>query len=216
MTESRSSLPAFCAEQSSTQIVGVTPERTKQEMPWHVLLVRSNFERRVAQHLTVRAVEHYLPFYQERVKWSDRIVVTERPLFSGYVFVRFLPESRIKVISTPGVARLLGDEGGNLVSSADLDKIREGLASGLLLRPHPNVSVGARVRIRAGIFEGVEGVVMEFRQQCKVIIALAAVQQCFSLEVGHGDIEVLKKPPARSDLSSSDAYRYWNLQTAKP
>jgi transcription antitermination factor NusG len=206
----------LCEEKGCAQIADIPLEQRMQETPWHVLLVRSNFERRVAQHLTVRAVEHYLPFYQERVKWTDRIVVTERPLFSGYVFARFLPESRIKVISTPGVARLLGDEGGNLVSSADLDKIRQGLASGLLLRPHPNVSVGARVRIRAGIFEGVEGVVMEFRQQCKVIIALAAVQQCFSLEVELGDIEVLKKPPARFNLSSSDAYRHWNLQTAKP
>jgi transcription antitermination factor NusG len=206
----------FCEDQSGVQIAGISLERRMDEMPWHVLLVRSNFEKRVARHLAVRAVEHYLPFYQERVKWTDRIVVTERPLFSGYVFARFLPESRIKVISTPGVARLLGNEGGNLVSSADLDKIREGLASGLLLRPHPNASVGARVRINAGIFEGVEGEVTEFRQQCKVVIALAAVQQCFSLEVGLGDIEVLAKPPARFTLSSSDAYRYWNLQTAKP
>ena len=142
----------------------------------------------------VRAVEHYLPLYRERVRWTDRTVVTERPLFSGYVFARFSPESRITVISTPGVVRSLGDEEGNLVSCRDLDKIREGLGSGLLLRPHPNVSIGARVRIRAGIFEGVEGVVAEFRQQCKVIIALAAVRQCFSLEVELADLEVLKKP----------------------
>jgi len=191
-------------------------ERPMQETPWHVLHVHSNFERRVAQHLTVRAVEHYVPFYRERVKWTDRTVVTERPLFSGYVFARFSPESRIVVISAPGVVRSLGDEDGNLVSSADLDKIREGLASGLLLRPHPSVSIGARVRIRSGIFEGVEGVVTDFRQQCKVVIALAAVRQCFSLEMELGDVEVLKKPPARQGLSSSDAYGYWSLQTAKP
>ena len=206
----------FCEEQSSAQTVGVPQERPMLETPWHVLHVHSNFERRVAQHLTVRAVEHYLPLYRERVKWTDRTVVTERPLFSGYVFARFLPESRITVISTPGVVRSLGDEGGNLVSCVELDKIREGLASGLLLRPHPNVSVGARVRIRAGIFEGVEGVVTEFRQQCKVIIALTAVQQCFSLEVELGDIEVLKKPPVRLNLSPCDAYGFWNLQAAKP
>jgi len=206
----------FCEEQSSAQTVGVPLERPMQETPWHVLHVHSNFERRVAQHLTVRAVEHYLPLYRERVKWTDRTVVTERPLFSGYVFARFLPESRITVISTPGVVRSLGDEGGNLVSCVELDKIREGLASGLLLRPHPNVSVGARVRIRAGIFEGVEGVVTEFRQQCKVVIALAAVQQCFSLEVELGDIEVLKKPVVSQKPSPCGAYGYWNLQTAKP
>ncbi len=203
-------------EQSNAQAIGGCPELPAQETPWHVLHVRSNFERRVAQHLTVRAVEHYVPFYRQRVKWTDRTVITERPLFSGYVFARFLPETRITVISIPGVVRSLGDDEGNLVSCADLDKIREGLATGLLLRPHPHVSVGARVRIRAGIFEGVEGVVTELRQQCKVIIALAAVQQCFSLQVELSDIEVMKKPPARLNLSACDDYGYWKLQTAKP
>ncbi len=203
-------------EQCCVQIPGNPWERQDPGMPWHVLQVRSNFEKRVAQHLTVRAVEHYLPLYRERVKWSDRTVITERPLFSGYVFARFTHESRITVISIPGVARSLGDENGNLVSNAELDKIREGLASGLLLRPHPSVAVGARVRIRNGIFEGVEGVVTEFRQQCKVILALAAVQQGFSLEVELGDIEVLRKPVAKAGPSVESAHGFWNLQTARP
>jgi transcription antitermination factor NusG len=184
--------------------------------PWHVLHVRSNYEKRVAQHLTVRAVEHYLPLYSERVKWTDRTVVTERPLFSGYVFARFSPGARITVISTPGVVRSLGDNEGHLVSCAELDRIREGLSSGLLLRPHSYVSVGQRVRVRNGIFGGVEGVVTEFRQQCKVIIALAAVRQCFSLELEFGDIEVLKKPTAELNLAPRGAYGSWSLQLAEP
>jgi transcription antitermination factor NusG len=161
---------------------------------WHVLHVRSNFEKRVADHLAVRAVEHYLPLYRERKRWSDRTVIAERPLFSGYVFARFLPDARIKVSSIPGVVRLLGDDEGSLVTCAELDKIRTGLASGLLLRPHPDVAVGTKVRILRGIFEGVEGVVSQFRQQCKVVITLAALQSCFSLEVEIGNIVVLKQP----------------------
>ena len=166
------------------------------EKPWHVLHVHSNCEKRVAQHLTVRAVENYVPLYRERMRWSDRTVLTERPLFCGYVFARFLSESRITVIGTPGVVRSLGDEERDLVSCAELDKIREGLAGGLLLRPHPHVSVGARVRVRSGVFEGVEGVVTDFRQQCRVILSLAAVKQCFSLEAELANLEVLKKQTA--------------------
>jgi transcription antitermination factor NusG len=201
-------------EQSIIETLHLPLERS--EMPWQVLHVRSNFEKRVAQHLTARSVEHYLPLYQERVKWTDRTVVTERPLFSGYVFARFRPEARIAAISSPGVVRSLGDDEGNLVSCGELDKIRQGLAGGLLLRPHSNVSVGARARIRAGIFEGVEGVVTELRQQCKVIIALSAVRQCFSLEVELADIEILKKSAINVELSPRTTYAYWNLQTAKP
>ncbi|MGA2877290.1 MAG: transcription termination/antitermination NusG family protein [Nitrososphaerales archaeon] len=155
--------------------------------------VISNHEKRVAQHLVVRSVEHYLPLYAERVKWIDRTVVTERPLFSGYVFARFLPESRISVISTPGVLRLLGEDNWGMISDEELARIRDGLASGLLLRPHPSVSVGTWVRVRGGVFAGAEGVVTELRHQCKVVIALAAVRQYFSLEVGLDALEVLNK-----------------------
>jgi transcription antitermination factor NusG len=186
------------------------------ERPWQVLHVRSNFEKRVAKHLAARSVEHYLPLYQERVKWTDRTVLTERPLFSGYIFARFRHGARIAALSSPGVVRSLGDEAGDLVSCSELDKIRQGLASGLLLRPHANMSVGAKVRIRVGIFEGVEGVVTEFRQQCKVVLALAAVRQCFSLEVDLADVEVLKEPVVSVDFSPRASCGYWNLQTVRP
>ena len=176
-----------------------------EQTPWQVLHVRSNYEKRVAQHLNVRSVEHYLPLYSARVKWTDRIALTERPLFTGYVFARFSPESRIKVISISGVVRSLGDDQRSLVSCGEMERIRQGLASGLLLRPHPYVTVGQKVRVRNGIFEGVEGVVAELRQQCKVIIALAAARQCFSLELTLGDIEVLRKQPVVASTPAAQA-----------
>lgn len=176
--------------------------------PWNVLHVISNHEKRVAQHLVVRSIEHYLPLYTERAKWTDRTVVTERPLFSGYVFARFLPESRISVISTPGVLRLLGEEIGDMVSGEELDRIREGLAGGLHLRPHPTVSVGTRVRVRDGVFAGAEGLVTELRHQCKVVIALAAVRQCFSLEVELEALDVLNKSLPKAELKPIPSYSY--------
>ena len=176
--------------------------------PWQVLHVLSNQEKRVTQHLVVRSVEHYLPLYTERVKWTDRTVIAERPLFSGYVFVRFTPKDRIPVISTPGVLRLLGDEEQHMISGAELARIRDGLASGLLLRPHPCVIMGTRVRLRDGLFAGVEGTVTELRKDCKVILSLAAVNQCFSLEVELRDLEVLKKPVVAAKLQQVPAYGY--------
>jgi transcription antitermination factor NusG len=176
--------------------------------PWHVLHVLSNREKKVAQHLEVRTIEYYLPLYKEKVKWTDRTVTAERPLFSGYVFARFDPQYRIPVISTPGVLRLLGDQMWDLVEDEELEKIRAGLAKGLSLRPHPTINVGTRVRIRNGVFEGVEGVVSELRQQCKVIITLAAVRQCFALEAEIDDLQVLSKPEAQPRTHTIPAYGY--------
>jgi hypothetical protein len=104
------------------------------------------------------------------------------------------------------VLRLLGDQEADMVSSAELDKIRDGLASGLLLRPHSSVAVGTRVRVRGGVFAGVEGVVTEFRHQCGVIITLSAVRQYFSLQVELGDLEVQNKPVLKAGLRPMFAY----------
>ena len=176
--------------------------------PWSDLHVLSNHEKKVIQHLHVRSVEYYLPLYKEKVRWTDRTVVTERPLFSGYVFTRFEPQYRIPVLSTPGVLRLLGDQQWNLVEDEELAKIRIGLEKGLSIRPHPTVSVGTKVRIREGVFVGVEGVVTELRRQCRVIITLAAVRQCFSLEAGIDEIEVLKQNEIKPRLHPIPAWGY--------
>lgn len=158
---------------------------------WNVLHVSVNQEKKAAQHLAMRSVEHYLPLYTERSRWSDRTVVLERPLFSGYVFIRYQAALRLGIISTPGVIRILGNGPADTVSAEELDKIRISLASGCLLRPHPNLAIGTRVRVRSGVFEGVLGVVTELRQRCRVVIELPAVRQSFSLEVAQEEIEVL-------------------------
>jgi len=170
---------------------------------WYVLHVIANHEKTVAQHLAIRDCEHYLPLYSQRSRWTDRYVTLQRPLFTGYIFVRFAPEARTSVIATPGVLRLLGDEERDRVGAAEIDRIRSGLASNCRLLPHAYVTVGTPVRVRGGVFEGVEGIVAELRRQCRVIIALAAVRQCFSLEMDLADIEVLPKPFARKVSNGS-------------
>jgi len=170
-----------------------------ESRPWQVLHVLCNHEKRVSQHLSVRSIQHYLPLYTERVNWTDRTVIAERPLFAGYVFVRFSNPDRLSVISVPGVLHVLGNEERDMVSCAEIEKIREGLASRLLLRPHPCVTVGRRVRVLNGVFAGAEGIVTDFRQRCKVVIALEAVRKSFSLELEIGEIELLKAPIAHDE-----------------
>lgn len=184
-----------------------------QSSAWQVLHVFSNQEKKVTQHLSIRSVENYLPLYTERKKWTDRTVVLQRPLFSGYVFVRFSAKSRLHVISIPGVLRILGDEEKDAVSCEELDRIRHGLATGLPIRPHPHTSIGTRVRVRDGVFAGVEGVVTEFRQQCKVIVTLTGAKQCFSLELGLCDLDVLTQPLSTSVLRPTRTAGY-NVQQA--
>jgi transcription antitermination factor NusG len=176
------------------------------ESPWHVLHVVSNHEKRVTQHLMARSVEYYLPLYRERVKWSDRTVINERPLFASYVFAHILPQNRIHVLSVPGVLRILGSGKEDMVSAEEVDKIRAGLQRGLQLRPHDQFAIGTRVRVRSGVFAGTEGIVTNLQQQCRVVISVAAIRQYFSLQVDSSDLEILEKPVSRAGVRPRFAY----------
>ena len=164
-----------------------------QEQPWSVLHVVANHEKRVAEHLAVHSLEHYLPLYTEQSRWSDRIVQLERPLFIGYVFVRFAPQARTVLRKIPSVLHVLD---GGTVSAEEIDRIREGLAGGCVIRPHPDVAVGTRVRISQGFFAGAEGIVTKFCQSCKVVMELTSTQQRFSVETNLENIEI----PRETDL----------------
>jgi transcription antitermination factor NusG len=166
------------------------------EGPWHVLHVIANHEKTVAARLAARSLEHYLPLYREQSRRADRRVTLDRPLFTGYVFVRFAPQNRSLVIATRSVLRILGDTDKDTVSAREIGRIRDSLTNGYHLLPHPPVSVGMRVRVHGGFFDHAVGVIRELRQQCKVVLGLSAVQQSFSLEVGCDDLEVLSETEA--------------------
>ena len=149
------------------------------EHPWRVLHVIANHEKRVVQHLASRSLEHYLPLYSLKSQWSDRTVALERPLFPCYVFTRFKATDRIAVLGTPGVLSLLGDDDLGTVSAEEIS------------------------RVRNGVFEGSEGLVTELRGQCKVILTVKAIHQCFSLCVESSDLEVLNESAAERDRLSA-------------
>ncbi len=173
--------------------------RVEQAAPhWHVLHVAPNQEKKVAIHLVHCSVEHFLPLYPERSRWSDRSVTLERPLFPGYIFVRFARASRRTVISLPGALRVLGKAGNDVVEAEEIERIRAALASGYILRPHLAVTVGTRVRVRSGIFAGAEGMVVELRSSCKVVISMSAVKQCYSLETEMRNVDILDKKAIRT------------------
>jgi transcription antitermination factor NusG len=115
-------------------------------------------------------------------------------LFAGYVFIRYSPRERLPIVSIPGVLHLLGGNGLDTVSADEINRIRDGIKDGYSLQPHPWVDVGTNVRVRGGVFDGAQGIVTELRGQCKVVIALAAVRQCFSLEVPVGQLEKIEIP----------------------
>src|ERR1700704_3174515 len=78
-----------------------------REARWYAAYTSANHEKRVAEQLGVREVEHFLPLYASVRRWKNGRVTLQRPLFPGYVFVRMALREKLRVQQIPGLARLV-------------------------------------------------------------------------------------------------------------
>jgi transcription antitermination factor NusG len=156
---------------------------------WYVAHTRSNHEKRVAEQLDRRAVEHFLPLYQSVRKWADRRKRLEIPLFPGYIFVRLPLQERLRVLEIPSVARLVGfDNLPTTLPDNEVEMLRNGLTGQLRAVPHPYLKVGRRVRIIRGPLENREGILLRNKGDFRVVLSVDLIMRSVAVEVGAEDI----------------------------
>lgn len=154
------------------------------EPHWYAAHTSANHEKRVAEQLGARDVEHFLPLYASVRRWKDRRVTLQLPLFPGYVFVRMLLRNRLQVLQLPGVARLVGFGGiPAALPESEVDALRAGLASGVHAEPHPFLTVGRRARITQGPLAGLEGILLRWKGNLRVVLSLDLIQRSVAVDV---------------------------------
>lgn len=175
---------------------------------WYALHTASRHEKRVAQHLVQRQIDCYLPLYSSERKWSDGSRVTlNLPLFPGYLFIRALRCERSCALAVPGALALVGGAGGQPAPLPDstINALRTGLQL-LDAQPHPLLTVGQRVRIRAGALAGLEGIVVRSKSSCRIVLTLEHIMRSYAVEVGVDDLEPLAPMNMRRAVISQMAF----------
>lgn len=134
--------------------------------------------------LQAGGVEAFAPMYRTRRRWSDRTKEIEAPLFPGYLFGRFAPAERARVLRTPGVLQIVGFGGvATPVPEQEIGALRAALGSQLSLRPWPHLRAGDRVRIEAGPMRGVEGLLVREAAGLRLILGVELLQRSVAVEV---------------------------------
>src|SRR5579863_1641623 len=106
---------------------------------WYAAYTNANCEKRVAEQLEKRSVEHFLPCYKSVRQWKDRKVALQLPLFPGYVFVRFALPDRLQVLEVPRVVRLVGFNGTPAaLDEGEIESLRRALIEGVRAEPYPH------------------------------------------------------------------------------
>ncbi len=160
---------------------------------WFALQVKPRHEKSSAAGLLYKGYESLLPLHRSRRRWSDRVKAVDVPLFPGYVFCRFDPAHRVPILTTPGVASIVGN-GKAPVAVADAEVAAlKGLArSGLDAEPWPYLEIGSRVRIGEGPLYGVEGVLLRFKQQYRLVLSVTLLRRSVAVEVDARWVEPAK------------------------
>lgn len=172
------------------------------EPAWYAAYTHSNHEKRVANQLSERNVEHFVPLYETARRWRDRRVRLQLPLFPGYLFVRLALRDRLRVLQVPGVVRLVGfGEHPVALPENEIQTLRGSLDSGLCVQPHPYLTVGRRVRIKGGPLAGMEGILLRRKSSFRVVLSIDLIMRSVAVEVDVADL--LPQPtvtgPARNE-----------------
>jgi transcription antitermination factor NusG len=161
---------------------------------WYALHTRPRHEKLVTQRLAERGVETFLPLVNEVHRWSDRQKAVQLPLFSCYVFARFLPNrsDRLRVLRVGGVIGLIGSRGeGSPIPDEQVDAVRTLVDGGLPWSAYPFLKIGQRVRIRGGALEGVEGILVSRNGNHTLVISVDAIQRSLAVKVEGYQVEAI-------------------------
>lgn len=130
---------------------------------WYVLYTAPRAEKKVAKRLSGEGIEVFLPLYQSKRKWSDRIKMVELPLFASYIFVH-CNDIRLRTLTAfHGVVRVLYYNGRPaVVKDEEIAAINEfiPLANGNRL-----ISKGDMMKILAGPYVEKTGKVVKYSKK---------------------------------------------------
>lgn len=158
---------------------------------WFAAYTTPRHEKHVSELLSEYHIENFLPLYRTAREWKKRLpVVLELPLFPTYIFVRIPRHARGAVLAIPGVLSIVGSAREPWpLADLEIEALRSATRMGIV-EPHTYLSVGEKVRIKAGVMKGVEGVLVRRKNDFRVVLSLDTIMQSFAVEIDAEDVEL--------------------------
>jgi transcription elongation factor/antiterminator RfaH len=165
-----------------------------QGLPWYALQCWVRKESLIVTQLETQGFDCFLPKYKSVREWSDRKKEVEQPLFPGYVFCRFEYSQRRPIVVTPGVLQVVGCGRTPMpVEQREIEAIQFAIASEVPTQPWPYLAIGERVRIHTGKLSGLEGILVNFKGNHRVVLSVSLLQRSVALEVDLAWVTSLEK-----------------------
>ncbi len=158
---------------------------------WYALHVKCHKELEVASHLASEGYETLVPTHRVRRKWSDRSKDVDLPLFPSYAFCRFNPEAKFAIVSMPSVLKIVGFGSAPIpISAEEIDSLRVVCERGHRCTPHPFLSAGQKVRVVAGPLSGVNGILLSYGRNNRIVLSVELLRAAAAVEVDEESVVV--------------------------
>jgi transcription antitermination factor NusG len=162
--------------------------------PWHALYTRHQHEKTIADLLTRKGFNVFLPLYNTTHRWKDRTKALSLPLFPSYVFVKGGLDRQLQILTTPGVYTILAVAGrAAVIPEEEISAVQRMVASSLDVEPHPFLKCGDRVRLSSGPLEGIEGILIRKKNSLRLVISVELLMKSVAVEVDAWAVERVEK-----------------------
>lgn len=154
---------------------------------WHALYVSSRTEKKISETLQARNIDAYVPIIKTMRQWSDRKKMVELPLMNGYVFVKISPLENDKVLQTKGVVNFVRSEGKiAVIRELEIDRLKQLVDLGYQLEAeaiNKTYKEGDKIKITSGALKGIEGYVVESKENRQIEVLLESIGQCIRVKL---------------------------------
>ena len=162
---------------------------------WYAVYVRSRQEKKVHRLFEEKGVESSLPLIKSTRQWSDRKKKVEIPLFRGYVFIKIdVGRNKLNILKTDGVVKFIGiKKKPSRIPDEEIRWVHMMLEESDTVKNEKGIPVGQKVRVSAGPFKGVEGVVIRAGNQSRLVVVIESIMHVVSVEISLNYLEKIKK-----------------------
>ena len=164
---------------------------------WYALQVRARSEQMLAQVLVDKNFECYVPCWEQRRAYCDRVIRVAVPVFPGYAFCRFHLGERFRLLETPGVCCIVGiGKTPQAIDDEVVFALKKAFSSDRKISPAAYLQAGETVRIRRGPMAGATGLLVRVKGGSRIVISIHLLQRSVSVEIDADVIEPVGAPTA--------------------
>ncbi len=182
--------PTLFASSTDFELAEQMSGERESPRSWWVVYTLSRREKSLARKLYAAQVPYYLPLVQHEHIYRGRRVSSYVPSFSNYMFLFGGEEERATALVTNCVSRLLPVADAATLFR-DLHHLHQFITSGAPVALEERLQPGRAVRIKSGSLKGVEGVIIERRGECRLLVAINYLQQGVSMAIDDYMVEAI-------------------------